>query len=118
MKNVFLCCCNSYITQVMHNDVIDHIGFDLNNFLANGYAVIDEDAVVDYFQNLEFFDISNDDCDDTYIVDYDDSYILGVLEQIISSLSGIEVNVESMRDGLYIWDRCRFDINEVIQMVA
>lgn len=118
MKNVFWCCCNSYITQVMHNDVIDHIGFDLNDFLANGYAVIDEDAVVNYFQNLEFFDISNDDCDDTYIVDYDDSYFLGVLEQIISSLSGIEVNVESMRDGLYIWDRCRFDINEVIQMVA
>lgn len=110
--------CGNDSTLAMHDDVFERIGLDLNELRLTGYAVVDEGVVLDYFKNLETFDYSSDDYEDSDVLDYDFDSIFAALANVICKIAGIEVEVRSMEDGLYIWDWHRFDDDEVMMMAA
>ena len=118
MKTISHIYCDNDSTLAMHDDVFEHIGLDMNKLHSTGYAVVDERAVVNYFENMESFDYSSDDFEDSDGLDCDFDSIFAALAKIIRKFAGIEVEVRSMEDGLYIWDRLRLDDDEVMMMAA
>lgn len=118
MKNINLDNCKGYRTLVIHNDVVDYIGLDLASLQEKGYAIVDDNAVCNYFMNLEWFDCGDDDYEEMCYSDVEFDSAYEMLERIISMLVGFEVKVESMRDGLYIWDWHQHDFDEVMLKAA
>ncbi len=118
MNKITLFCRDNDSTLAMHDDVFERIGLDLNELRLTGYAVVDEGVVLDYFKNLESFDYSSDDYEESDGLDYDFDSIFAALANIIRKIAGIEVEVRSMEDGLYIRDWHRLDEDEVMMMAA